>query len=385
MGPSREGEEGHLAAAVALLAAAVGVEVGEGVAAAAEVVAAATTAAVWEGGGPPAPQGSVQQVNMAGQLCTLKPTPKRPMIPRSSVGTMGNLQGFMPGVLDGDNVVSPTGFLVGGCKGPGASRVRGSGGVALTDTSLPLSLDSGFARLLAREMTFILCGETEPPSGAAGRSFFKAALIEATTGSKWGGKQLRTTHFSVDGRLTEEGAQLILSGSGVRVHDAYRFYSQREGAPSAPSFFVRNSPAVSYLSDSSSVDYAGEGLGVSMGILKGLVTFPARSTLLPAASPLPSLEVQQFALLQRIYPDEDTDIEALARDIMLPMLLRGEEWHHHMLVPLNWLVAREHIQWRYGHETDNPLSNALWWYPQGGPRGAQARDLAQGWRECQGK
>jgi len=77
-------------------------------------------------------------------------------------------------------------------------------------------------------MNFILFDETEPPSGAAGRSLFKAALIEATTGSKWGGKQLGTTHFSLDGRLTEEGAQLILSGSGVRVHDAYRFHPQRE-------------------------------------------------------------------------------------------------------------------------------------------------------------
>jgi len=47
-------------------------------------------------------------------------------------------------------------------------------------------------------------------------------------------------------------------------------------SPLSPFIFFRNSPAVSYLSDSSSVDCAGEGLGVTMGILKGLVTFPRR-------------------------------------------------------------------------------------------------------------
>jgi hypothetical protein len=67
--------------------------------------------------------------------------------------------------------------------------------------------------------------------------------------------------------------------------------------------------------------------------------------------------------------DSDTYIEPLSRDLMLPMLRRGSLWHNHYLIPLDRLIRREHIQWRWGHETNNPLLNGLWWYPQEGPLG----------------
>ena len=309
--------------------------------------------------------------SLAGQLCTLAP-PLRPAV--VACDTIVDSTPQLPGFVSASRL-DPTAVIraLGGRKAPGAKRCTTASGVPLSDISLPLSLEAPFAELLARELALKLVGAPEPPAGGIeARKSWRRRLTAATATHRWPtGYGLLREHFTAGCELTPAGARRLVQGGSLHVHDAARF-ADTPGAAPTPALWCSGKPFVSYSALDDHPDLAGDGTGVAVGQLLGIVTVGASAGWLLPGSSVPRLPEERLAILRRAYPCPDTPIPALERDLRHPMLLRGEGApgvSDFVAVSLPLLLRREHVQHRYSSVPEEQAPGWLWWYPQGGAHG----------------
>ncbi len=307
--------------------------------------------------------------SLAGKLCTLAPPLQPAVVACNTLDSTPNLPGFVSASrLDPSAVISASG----GRKAPGAKRCTTASGVPLSDFSQPLSLEAPFAELLARELALRLVGALEPPLAIAARRSWQRRLMEATATHRWpSGYGLLREHFTRGCELTPGGARRLVLGGSLHVHDAARF-ADTPGAAPTPALWCSGKPFVSYLVQDDHPDLAGDGTGVAVGQLLGIVTVGASAGWLLPSSPVPRLPEERLAVLRRAYPCPDTPIPPLELNLRHPMLLRGEDAlgaPDFVAVPLPLLLRREHVQHRYSSVPEEEAPGWLWWFPQGGAHG----------------